>query len=200
MNDAARWLSVYSQGITGSITQILASGTSFRDYRQDTQPSLMYPESQQDYIEDMLYDPVKDVLEFRNGVYVRVRYSFPSYPRINYLNTIKAGRPDWIDNPPKTILGYQVGIGMANARVNHRNTLIASYENAIFSLISTVAMHIRAMEEYVDSFAAHSVQQQDISVHTAKGSVEGFYVLETWTDPKDMSVWTLAIAENCTVN
>jgi hypothetical protein len=29
---------------------------------------------------------------------------------------------------------------------------------------------------------------------SASGTLKHFYILETWTDPKDLSVWTLAVA------
>jgi hypothetical protein len=34
------------------------------------------------------------------------------------------------------------------------------------------------------------------SVQFAEGNVTGFYVLDTWINPNDKSVWTLAIANN----
>jgi hypothetical protein len=41
------------------------------------------------------------------------------------------------------------------------------------------------------SFDYRSANDTTIS---ARGKLKGFYVLDTWIDPSNMSVWTLAIA------
>jgi hypothetical protein len=135
------------------------------------------------------------VFQHENAVFVRARYrgSLPLFYQSQPAGP--GGRPAWVDNPPETISGYAAGAGYAGRRNAHRDTVIASCENAVLALIQNQNSKAWSTSEgfrgagFLDYSA---VSQKGMS---ANGVLTGFYVLEIWIDPATKAVWTLAIAQ-----
>jgi hypothetical protein len=101
-----------------------------------------------------------------------------------------------VDNPPVDISGYAVGVGYAGRRDAHRDTVIASYENAILAIIQNQSINVwgASIGFHGSGFLDYSeLNQKGMS---ANGVLTGFYVLEIWMDPATRAVWTLAIARS----
>ena len=192
--EAARRLAIFTE-VTGEFSINSTLGGRLFDYRAETTAVLHYDPAYMDNIEALEFDEDSGVLVSGNAVFVRVLY--PGSLALDYQPSAlpDGARPLWIENPPERIGEYIVSIGYAGRRQAHRDTVIASYENAIFSMIRRLFTVARG--ESVDFqgdgfFDIVSTVRQSIE---AKGSLTSFYVLGTWTDPIDRSVWTLAIAQ-----
>jgi hypothetical protein len=191
LEEAARRVAIFRE-VEGEFSTLSAKGGRLLDYRAESTASLRFDTAYKDYLETLEFDENSDVMRIENAIFVRVRY--PGSLDLPYLPS-GPGKPFWIENPPATIGEYIVGVGYADRRDAHRDTVIASYENAVFSIIRDLSAVSSGQnidyrgEGFLDiSFTS----QQGID---AKGSLMGFYALETWTDPVDKSVWTLAIAK-----
>ena len=192
LEDAARRISIF-RNVEGEFQIVSARGGRLLDYRAETRSSLRY-DIEAVRFDTHYFDAQYDVLVSENAVFVRVRY--PGSLTLAYRPYFQrpGGRPSWVDNPPERIGQYDAGVGFAGRRHAHRDTVTASYENAIFSIILN-----KYAVAFGQTFAYRGPGFLDVAsvvregVH-ARGRLNGFYVLETWTDPDDRSVWTLAIA------
>jgi len=194
LEDAARRVAIFKE-VTGQFSTNLALGGRLLDYRAETNTSLYYDSAYSNYVEALEFDEDSDVFESENAIFVRVRY--PGSLHINFRPSPPGAgsRPSWVDNPPETIGEYTAGVGYADRRHAHRDTITMSYENAIFSIIrsfSAVAQS-QSIDYRGDGFfdVSSTIRQQ----LDARGRLNEFYVLETWTNPSDKTVWTLAIAK-----
>jgi hypothetical protein len=198
LEEAARRIAIFRE-VEGEFTSYAANTGRLLDYRAETTASLRHDPAYRDYLEAVEFDEGSDVLRSENAVFVRVRY--PGSLNINYRPSGprpggKPGdKPSWIESPPAMIGEYNAGVGYAGRRGAHRDTVTASYENAVFSIIrdlSTVSWE-RSVDYRGEGFlGGEFTVRQTID---AKGRLTGFYALETWTDPSDKSVWTLAVAK-----
>jgi hypothetical protein len=156
--------------------------------------SVNYNRNYKQYIEKFEYDPNTDVFQNENAVFVRVRYR-GSLP-LSYQTPPAGpgGKPVWVDNPPEAISGYAVGVGYAGRRNAHRDTVIASYENAVLAIIRNQNTTAWSTSEGLrgSGFLDYSAESQKAT--RASGVLTGFYVLEIWVDPATKAVWTLALA------
>jgi hypothetical protein len=82
---------------------------------------------------------------------------------------------------------YLSAVGVSGAYLSHSDTVRASYREAMLSLIRAFTT-IHVIETNEGTFL----------LATASGTLTGFFVLDTWTDPKTKSVHTLAIARGFT--
>jgi hypothetical protein len=198
LEDAARRVAFF-QRVGGEVLHRVEIGTGFLDYRSEHQVSLDYDaEGYRNYREVLEFDPQQDVWIEHQAVFVRTRYRASRSLPIRHQYAAKNERPGWVDNPPKQISGFWVGVGFAGPRLYHKDTVIASYENAVFSIIesisNTVTSKVETTQNSGGAFSSFSaVNSNEVR---AAGTLGGFYVLETWTDPTTKAVWTLAIAEN----
>jgi hypothetical protein len=173
-------------------------GSGFLDYRSEHQGALHYDEEGYgNYREALEFDPKQDVRIEHQAVFVRTRYRASRSLPVKHRYTAKNERPQWVDNPPRQISGFWVGVGFAGPRLYHKDTVIASYENAVFSIIESISNIVTSKVESVQNSgsAFSSLSVVNTNEVTASGTLGGFYVLETWTDPATKAVWTLAIAE-----
>jgi hypothetical protein len=85
-------------------------------------------------------------------------------------------------------------VGYSVPQLYHSDTVVASYENAVISLIESSFVKIRTIESETNRADNSS------SLSVASGTLTGFFVLDTWTDPANKAVWTLAIAGGFTEN
>jgi hypothetical protein len=194
--DIARKISIFN-AVEGQFVSRNKTGSGFFDYAANTRSALFFDEDYLGFTESLEYDPGVDVMQIENSIFVRALYKGPDTVRIQYQRPPAErgdSRPGWIDNPPGEISGHRVGIGYAGRRASRWDTVNVSFEAAIFSIIRTLASQVSA--EAVNYQGAGSLDYSDANDTTisAKGKLKGFYVLDTWTDPSNMGVWTLAIA------
>ncbi|MDR1211001.1 MAG: hypothetical protein LBK40_02085 [Spirochaetaceae bacterium] len=195
LRDIARKISIFHE-VEGEFVSHNKTGSSFFDYTSDTRSSITFNEDYLGFTENLEYDPVADVMRIDNTIFVRARFRSPESLHIDYQLPPAEGRPVWVDNPPAEISGYCVGIGYAGRRARVQDTVNASFEAAVFSIIRAVFSQVSAdaMNYRGDgTFEYRSVSDAAVS---ARGRLNGFYVLDTWIDPSNMGVWTLAIARS----
>jgi hypothetical protein len=197
LRDIARRISIF-HAVEGEFVSSIKTGSGLFDYSSDTHTSLSFNEDYLGFTESLEYDPGADVMQLDNSIFVRARFKGPETLRIQYdLPPLAAesAKPLWVDDPPEAISGYRVGIGYAGRRASHRDTVNASFEAAIFSIIRTVSGEVSTgVTNYqgAGTFDYHS--SSDTTVKT-RGKLNSFYVLDTWMDPANKSVWTLAVAQ-----
>jgi hypothetical protein len=73
---------------------------------------------------------------------------------------------------------------------------VNSYENAVYSLISTAIQVTGLVTQRQASSGGSNIGSEN--KQEASGHLNGFYVLEIWQDPKNSNVYTLAIAKEGT--
>lgn len=193
LEDAARKVAFY-HWVEGSVVQRDRGGKSFFDYAADSEIELSYNHDYKAYVKDLSYDPETDVLYDSKAVYVRVRYSSGSLP-LKYSPGSARSRPSWVTSPPSEMSGFPATVGYANPRLYHRDTMISSYENAVIALVRGASQTITSQRTYSDktggTFNHTSIRDSTL---TARGRLTGFYVVDTWVDPANLAVWTLAVA------
>jgi hypothetical protein len=197
LEDAARRVAFF-QAVSGELLQRVEIGTGFLDYRSENQATLHYDEEgYRKYRDVLVFDPEQDVRIEHQAVFVRTRYQASRSFLIRHRYAAKYERPQWVDNPPKQISDFWVGVGFAGPRLYHKDTVIASYENAVFSIIASISNTVTAKIETTQDSGRTFSSFSAINSHevSASGTLRGFYVLETWTDPATKAVWSLAIAE-----
>jgi hypothetical protein len=197
LEDAARRVAFF-QRVAGEVVHRVEIGSGFLDYRSEHETALQYDEEgYRKYREALEFDPEQDVRIEHQAVFVRTRYRASRSLAIKHRYGVTNERPQWVDNPPAQISGFWVGVGFAGPRLYHKDTVIASYENAVFSIIASIGNRVTSKVESVQGsggiFSSFSVVNRNEVA--ASGTLGGFYVLETWTDPVTKAVWTLAIAE-----
>jgi hypothetical protein len=195
LQDAARKISIFNS-VEGQFVSYNKTGSSFFDYTTDTKTTLKFNEDYQGYVENLDFDPDVDVIQFENTIFVRVRYNGPDSVQIKYELSNRSGgsKPAWIDNPPKEISGYAVGVGFAGRRATHRDTVNASFEAAIFSIIREMSSQITGGDVNYQGNGAFDYRTTNDNTITARGILNSFYVLDTWIDKSNKTVWTLAVA------
>jgi len=144
------------------------------------------------YLNKLEYDDKTDVFESDNAVFVRVGYRSDAKINISYKYVNNNEKPPWVDNAPSKIGSYLTAVGFSEPRLYHNDTIVASYENAIISLMESACTKIKIIESETKKSNNMS------SLVVTAGTLTGFFVLDTWTDPTTKSVWTLAIAKNFT--
>jgi hypothetical protein len=194
LEDAAKKAAFYD-AVGGAVSYYEKIGGGFFDYTFESQAVLNYDQNYKSYIDALEYDPERDVFTENNAVFVRVRYTGGSGFNIEHRAGPKDLRPDWIANPPSSISGFIAGVGYANPRYYHKDTVVASYENAVFAIINNISSAVQSetiSAQNTDSLFSSSSMVKNTT--NASGFLKGFYVLETWVDPSNRAVWTLAVA------
>jgi hypothetical protein len=196
LQDIARKISIFN-AVEGQFLSYNKTGSGFFDYAMDTRTSLLFNQDYLGFVESLDYDPDTDVLQIDNSIFVRARFNGPDSAPIRYrLPPAEAGsaRPGWIDSPPAEIAGHRVGVGYAGRRANRRDTVNASFEAAIFSIIREVASQVSTEALNYRGAGTFDYRVAHDTTISARGKLEGFYALDAWIDPSTMGVWTLAIA------
>ncbi|GHV12352.1 hypothetical protein FACS189491_05190 [Spirochaetia bacterium] len=200
LEDSARKISIFN-AVEGEFVSCNKTGSGFLDYTADTQISLHFDEDYQGFVESLEYDPDTDIIQIDNTIFVRAHFNGPGVVQINYQlpSEQEGSKPGWIDNPPSEISGYRVGVGFAGRRVSHRDTVNAAFEAAIFSIIRETSSQVSsAVLNYQGSGILDYRSANDTTIR-ARGGLTGFYVLDTWMDPSNKAVWTLAICNDLPV-
>ncbi|MDR1058800.1 MAG: hypothetical protein LBL43_04555 [Treponema sp.] len=194
LEDAARKVALFN-GVEGSFTTHTNIGAGTLDYQSGARGSLAFAQDYKKYIDSFDFDEEKDVLRTETSLFVRVRY--PGSVPVAYRIPPRRGdeKPAWVDEPPLEISGYEVGLGYAGRRATHRDTVITSYENAVFAIIRNAAAAAGSRDVLYEGSGAFDYSAATQNEVRAYGSLSDFYVLDTWTDPASMVVWTLAVAQ-----
>jgi hypothetical protein len=197
LEDAARKVAIFNQ-VSGEYFTEINVGSGAFDYTHNVVTNLSYDEeSAKNYIDALKYDSNTDAMEIEGTFIIRTSYPaslpYPVSYRPEYSGADK--KPDWVDNPPLQISGYEIGIGYAGRHSTITEACSASYKNAIFSILRNLTVTARGGDLLFNSLGAFDYKTENNNAFYARGALRDFYVLDTWINPKDKSVWTLAIAE-----
>jgi hypothetical protein len=189
LEGAARKVAMY-HSVGGHISHEESRGPGFLDYRSQHDAAIEIDELYQQYADALIYDEKTDIFTYNHTVFVRARYHPPS--PVVIAHTFRAGnqRPAWIDRAPPTIPGYRTGVGFAGPRSYLKDTIIASYENAVFYFIGAASSQVSSQQ---------NIRNGSVSIDgsiRSSGVLKGFYVLEIWVEPTSKAVWTLAIVRD----
>jgi hypothetical protein len=187
IQDAARRVSFFY-----SVEAIVKSSEIYNPHfgivHRDDEKELAYDREYGKYIKLLEFDPEQDVYEEHGALFVRAVYKGEGTGVEGFRRSAGTGKPPWIENPPEETGGFLCAVGVAGARLSHKDAVIASYEDAVYTFVK-------------NSFSKIYVSQQtdentllDSSFAFFSGVVKGFHVLETWRDPQSGAVWTLAAA------
>jgi hypothetical protein len=194
LRDAARRLSFF-YSVKGEALVQANIGAGVFDYSHETERSLSYDEDLEQYLDKLQFDPARDVFEHNNAVFVSARVPAGQPMPSPAGHSAGRERPAWVESPPGTIGGFIVGVGFAGRRSSHKDTVIASYENAVFALIETISTKVNGERKiYQNSSSAFGFDMSSSSMVESRASLKNFYIIESWTDPANLSVWTLAVA------
>ncbi|GHV44332.1 hypothetical protein AGMMS49546_28130 [Spirochaetia bacterium] len=194
LEDAARRFAFF-QSVGGGILHNEYTGPGVFDYKNEYQGKLFYDEDVTKYIEQLQFDPGTDVFEENRTVFVRTRYrASHKLPTGSGLVSQKE-RPRWVDDPPAQIEGFLTGLGYAAPQSAYKDTIIKSYENAVYAIIKTLSGELQSKQEtYENSARAFGFYASTENTVISQGTLKDFYILESWTDPSTRAVWTLAVA------
>jgi hypothetical protein len=193
LRDAARRLSFY-HSVEVFLQFDETYSRQFQGSRIDAVRELVHDEDYEKYVAALEFDPEQDVYEDNNVLFIRAGYTGPDAPAVDYIPSLQGStkKPSWIENPPFRIDGCPASIGFAGPRLSYKDTVTASYEDAVFALVQNYFYALIAGQ--TDAGGTFD----DSSVSYASGVVKGFYALETWTDPVTGGIWTLAVAREVT--
>jgi len=193
LEDAARRLSFF-HSVSGYFIRRENIGGGVFDFDIGGDYRLEYDRELEKFMEELSFDPETDVFENNNAVFVVTRtaqgVSMPQFRG----HSFGSERPLWIDAPPSEIGGFAVGIGFSSRQSYHRDTIVKSYENAVLSIIGRMSSKVTSRQESYDSSSAFGFASTTTSEISASGTLKNFYIIESWTDPANLSVWTLAVA------
>jgi hypothetical protein len=194
LRDAARRLSFF-HSVSGYSRRREHIGGKTLDYRAESEYQLIYDEDLDKFLAMLEFDPARDVFENNGAVFVVARA--PSEIAVPNFRGYSAGmeRPPWIDAPPSEINGFTVGVGYAPRLSSHKDTVTASYENAVVEIIYNTKTVIKGETiGFADTYSAFGNGAAADYTTASHGTLYHFYIIETWTDPADLGVWTLAAA------
>jgi hypothetical protein len=195
LKDAARRLSFFKSVSGYSVKLEQNSGGAF-DFNVNSENFLLYDGELEEYLNQLVFDPSADVFEFNNAIFVIASVvSNVSMPQFRGHSWGKE-RPRWVDTPPAEIEDFIVGTGFSSRLSSHSDTVVKSYENAVIEIIENINISLRGKQQsYQNNSSAFDFFLDSSNETAAKGELKNFYIIESWTDPKNMTVWTLAVAK-----
>jgi hypothetical protein len=194
LKDAARRFSLFNS-VNGNITMLEHIGGEVMNYKLDKEYTLQYDTELEKYIEQLEYDPLVDIFENNNAVFVLTHVATEVFMPQYKGHSVGKEHPKWISSPPSEIDGYIASVGYSSRLSSHSDTIIKSYENAVLGIIENLVTQVN--REYYDSLNSYSAFGFDMassSVFNSSCTLKNFYIIESWTDSANLSVWTLAIA------
>jgi len=198
LEDAARRVAIYHE-VTGEYAVENNIGSGAFDYTYNTFTSLYYnKESVKRYVDALKFSADTDTVEIDNTLFIRTLYTAAMPVPVNYRPVYRGPdkKPDWVDNPPAAIEGYEVGIGYSARHSLLADAFVNSANNAIFAIIRNVNTASRSNNVlYQNTGSLFGYKTASDNVTYSYGILTGYYVLDTWIDPKTKTVWTLAIAK-----
>jgi hypothetical protein len=195
LEDAARKVALY-HGVEGHFTQQGNRGPGFFDFEAIVEKELVFDEeSYKTYITGLQYNPDTDVYESDDTIFVRTRYAGNGFA-VNYRSSPSREKPAWISIPPRSIEKFVTGVGYANRHRYLKDTIIKSYEAAVYAIVRNIVNTIGgSVDAYKDTAHALNSAGANTAYRVSSSAVlKGFYVLEIWIDPETKAVWTLALA------
>jgi len=174
-------------------------GSGAFDYSYRTRTRLFTDKEQsKKYVSALQYDVDTDTMEMENSFFIRTVYP-SSLPNVVNFSPKYVGadrKPDWIDNPPIGIDGYEIGVGYSGRYSSMTDTFTNSWYNAIFAIIRGINSSARSSDLlYQSTGSLFGYKTSNDNMLYSFGALDCFYVLDTWIDPKSKSVWTLAVAK-----
>jgi hypothetical protein len=198
LEDAARRVAVF-QEVFGEYAVENNTGSGLLDYVNNTYTSLRYDEEgSRQYVDALQFNAETDTIELENSLIIRTTYPGALPTSVKYRPTYGGAdnRPNWVDNPPLEIEGYEVAVSHSARFSSLADTYANSYRNAIFTIIRNVNTVSRTNDVmYQNTGSLFGYRSSSDNVMYSYGTLTGFYVLDTWLDPKTKWVWTLAIAK-----
>jgi hypothetical protein len=196
LRDAARQVSFF-HGVEAVIRTAETYDPQFRVSRIGETRELVYDTDYEKLIPLLEFDPERDVYEEHGTLFVRTAYTGTAGMTHNGGSPRAAGtgipvRPAWVGNPPAEYGGFPCATGVAASRLHHKDTVTASYEDAVFALVKNSLAQVYASGQMSDRAMLGA------SLTLVRGAVKGFRILETWRDPESGAVWTLAAAREIT--
>jgi hypothetical protein len=184
--DAARKAALY-HGVHGESVAILNQDAGFLDYFSDFDYRLELRRNPEEFLDALIFDRDRNVLEKNGVVLVRVQYAGVSdIPPYN--SVLEDGIPDWTKKYVVTIPGFLAGIGYSKNKGSFQKTCEASYENALVSLLPQLSVSVDSNDaDAAGGRVSHNVTR-------SVGELTGVMILETWFDRRVNAVWTLLAA------
>jgi hypothetical protein len=197
LEDAARRVAAFN-GVSGEFAVQNNIGSGIFEYTLDTYTQLSYDmEGSKKYVDALEFNADIDSIEIENALIIRTTYPGTLPVPVGYRPTYSGNdkKPDWVGNPPTEIAGYDIGVGYSGRYSSLANACNNSFNNAIFAIIRNVNTATRSSDVvYQSTGGLFGYRTTNDSTTYSYGFLTGFYVLDMWIDPKDKSVWTLAIA------
>ncbi|MDR1147672.1 MAG: LPP20 family lipoprotein [Spirochaetaceae bacterium] len=184
--DAARKAALY-HGLHGESVAVLNQGAGALDYFSDFDYRLELRRNPEEFLDALIFDRDRNLLEKNGIVLVRVRYTGVSdIPPYN--SVLEDGVPDWTKKYVVTIPGFMAGIGYSKNKGSFQKTYEASYENALVSLLPQLSTRVDSnTSDVAGGRSSHNVTR-------SAGDLTGVMILETWFDRRVNAVWTLVAA------
>jgi len=186
--DAARKAAMY-HSVWANVENIQNVGPHSLNYFTDCEIYLDYDRDLAKYADALTYNSNRDVLNVDGSVFIRFSYpsSFPAVVSYGFAREAD-GSPEWVRHPPDEIGGFITGVGFSGRQFYVRDTFEKSCEAAVAALVSRVSTAVTV------DMTSDGDRNTFISYQRSTARLDHFLVLEIWVDPKDRSVWTLAIA------
>jgi hypothetical protein len=194
--DAARKLSFF-YSVSGYSFKRERIGSETLDFNIDSEYRLEYDSNLEKYVKELEYDPNNDVLENNNNnvIFVIARAARGTAMPDVRGHSFGKERPWWVDAPPLNIGGFVSGVGFSGRLSSHSDAVVRSYEKAAVAIIENMGSRVSGIRQnYQNSYSAFGFDMVSSNETSASGSLKNFYVIESWTDPANLSVWTLAVA------
>jgi hypothetical protein len=198
LEDAAQRVAVFYR-ISAEYAVENNIGSGAFDYSSKTSTRLFTDKEQsKQYVDALQYNADTDSIEMENSFFIRTVYpsSLPSHVnyRPKYGGTNR--KPDWVDNPPNEIEGYETGVGFSGRYSSLTDTFANSWYNAVFAIIRNINTSSQSDDSFYQSTGSlFGYRTSNDNKLYSFGALSYFYALDTWIDPKTKSVWTLAIAK-----
>ncbi|GHV83107.1 hypothetical protein AGMMS50212_04470 [Spirochaetia bacterium] len=193
LDDAAKKAAMF-YGVTVQSLSIDNEGLGRFDQYFSRQIDLSYDTGYQKYIDSFVFDKETDVFIEKNNAFVRVHLQTEIPLFVEYESAfIKRRGPAWISSPPASISGYMAAVGQSDAYRYYSDSIMASYKSAAGALITRVKSEMQTKHDAYE--ISGTTLASNVSIEKSSGTLREFFVIEIWIDPKDNSVWTLAVAK-----
>jgi len=190
--DAARKVSLF-HGVQGKIeTTNRAGSAGFFESVNNINAELIYDTDYNKYIEQLEYDPQRDIVNVDGTIFIRFQYSAAVEP-ISYVSTKdNKGRPSWTYSRDLPQLnGYITAVGIAQKQRRLKDAIVKSTDAAVAGMIQAASSEVHT------SVSDHSGKGATGSIYSvSEAHLEKFLVLEFWIDAETGNVYTLAIGRH----
>jgi len=198
LEDAAVRVAVFYH-VSGEYVVENNVGSGAFDYSANTSTRLFADKEQsKQYVDALQYNAGTDSMEIDNSFFIRTVYKSPLPKEVNFNPKYRGSnrKPDWIDNPPNEIEGYETGVGFSGRYSSIADTFTNSWYNAVFAIIRKINTSSQSSGLlYHNTGSLFGYKTSNDNKLYSYGVLNYFYALDAWVDPKTKSVWTLAIAK-----